>query len=90
MIEKLDVSPYLLAPPRSLRQACIDVTGCHGGSRDLCRMCSLAELCIPGAAVAHQAEPPHRLQRMGIRVMPGGSPCDASVRSVALVPLRQA
>jgi len=72
MIEKLDVSPYLLAPPRSLRQACIDVTGCHGGSRDLCRMCSLAELCIPGDAATHQAEPPHRLQRLAIRVIPGG------------------
>ena len=72
MIEKLDVSPYLLAPPRSVRQACIDMTGCNGGSRELCSMCSLADLCIPGRAGPEPAEVEPRLQRIGIRVVPGG------------------
>ncbi|HTZ80599.1 MAG TPA: hypothetical protein VMC10_22000 [Stellaceae bacterium] len=70
MLEKLAVSPYLLAPPRSLRQACIDIAGC-GGSRELCATCSLLQLCMPDeretARLPAVAE--HQLQHLGIRVI---------------------
>ena len=77
MIGKLDVSPYLLAAPRSLRQACMDVAEC-GGSRDRCGTCALLELCAPSGPEL----PPHAVQRAGARDIAG-----SAMRSTALAAL---
>ena len=79
MIGKLDVSPYLLAAPRSLRQACMDVAEC-GGSRDRCGTCALLDLCAPSG---REPEPlPHAVQRAGARDIAG-----SAMRSTALAAL---
>lgn len=87
MIQKLEISPYLRMSPRSLRQACIDVTGCGGGSREVCRRCGLAELCAPSELEPTAAAPGHVLQRMGKPLIVGGTDRESQMRKSALAKL---
>ena len=87
MNQKLDISPYLLSSPRSLRQACIDVAACGGGSRELCRRCELVELCAPADQEPSAASPGHVLRRVGKPRIVGGTEHDPRTRDTALAAL---
>ncbi len=73
--------------PRSLRQACIDVTGCGGGSREVCRGCGLLELCSPAEQEPMAGAPEHVLQRIGKPLIAGGSGRDSQTRNGTLARL---
>ncbi len=87
MIQKLEISPYLRMSPRSLRQACIDVTGCGGGSREICRGCGLRELCHPAELEPAETAPDHILQRLGKPRIVAGTDRDSQIRDSALAKL---
>jgi hypothetical protein len=87
MIQKLEISPYLRISPRSLRQACIDVTGCRGGSPEVCRRCALVELCAPRDQEPADAAPEHVLQRIGKPLTAGGAGRDSQMRNTMLAKL---
>jgi hypothetical protein len=87
MIQKLEISPYLRMSPRSLRQACIDVTGCGGGSREICRGCGLRELCHPAELEPAETAPEHVLQRVGRPLIVGGTDHESQIRSTSFAKL---
>lgn len=89
MIEKLEISPYLLASPRSLSQACIDVTGCGGGSCEICRDCALVQLCAPPNGEPRPDASGHLLRRVGKPVIAGGNGRSPQMRDAALARLRR-